>query len=188
MTKAASIFSDDDIYQWIDDTCPHLNNLPFEELRHQPELAVFFQGRSAERIAADRQAAAVKAAATRAKNRRAGITQKNILGSTKQKRWASEIRGNFVRRFQSDRPEVVDYVLENKTSSRTWIEGRHNLDGIAHRIGKALDAAHKAFADIDAYFDEKGIKPGDAYHTSDVRLSDLRKKQRKAISHLHEVA
>lgn len=86
----------------------------------------------------NRAAGAAKAVKTRAKNEVLGISQKNLTGSTKQKRWASEIRGKLIGQFS---PGNQKFLMNNKIHSSFWINYR---DVPVVRIDARLDKVYAA--------------------------------------------
>ncbi len=85
----------------------------------------------------------------------------------KQKRWASEIRGEFVSKYGSSCPVAALVALERQTSAKFWIENRGNLYEVADRIETLASAADKAAGDYDAYLDILGIEPGQSFTLAD---------------------
>lgn len=94
-----------------------------------------------------RSEAAQTAAKTRATNAKKGISQKNLTGSTKQKRWASEVRGSMIGGFSEENREIM---MDQPTAASFWIENR-NAD--ASYLSSKLDELRAAceIADAAAY-------------------------------------
>jgi hypothetical protein len=82
---------------------------------------------------ANRKKGAAAAVKTKAKNEAKGIDQKGLTGSTKQKRWASEIRAQMLPGFSDENRR---YLEENGSSCSFWIENR-NLSG--SRLSAMMD-------------------------------------------------
>lgn len=155
------------VYDWIDDNAPHLNLLTFSELRVHPETREIFERLEKDEIEKAKAAAAKKAADTRRKNAKTGITQKNIKGSTKQKKWASEIRGEFVKRFSDTHKNAVNIALNFETAASRWIEKRNSLVAFADGMERHLKSVNEAAEKLDAEFASRGITPGSRFDVDD---------------------
>ncbi|ACS39669.1 MULTISPECIES: hypothetical protein [Methylorubrum] len=104
--------------EMADDLHPEYNELP----ESHPDVQVL-RAECMKALQAGRRAAgAAKAAQTRAKNAEKGITQVGLKGSTKQKRWASELRGAMLKAAGGDAGFAS--LVEHATASRFWIDNR----------------------------------------------------------------
>ena len=104
--------------EMADDLHPEYNELPEEHPDVQALRAEFMEALKAGR----RAVGAGEAAKTRAKNAAKGISQVGLTGSTKQKRWASELRGAMLKDAGDD--TLFAALVTAATSARFWIENR----------------------------------------------------------------
>ncbi|MBC6716891.1 hypothetical protein H9Q09_11800 [Aurantimonas sp. DM33-3] len=152
---------------WIDDNDPHLAVLNRAELRETAAYRHFadlwFQSRSVE----NRKKAAAEAAETRANNKAKGISQVNLRGSTKQKKWASEIRGNFLADYAGRHPVAAQIATESETQAKFWIDNRSSLGAVAFRIEDLCAAIDEATGRYNAHLDAIGIEPGQSFTLDD---------------------
>lgn len=104
--------------EMADDLHPEYNELPESHPDVQARKAECMAALKAGRFAAG----AGEGAKTRAKNAAKGITQVGLKGSTKQKRWASELRGAMLKSAIDDAGFAS--LVEHATASRFWIDNR----------------------------------------------------------------
>lgn len=104
--------------EMADDLHPEYNELSEEH----PDVQAL-RAECMEALKAGRRAqGAVDGAKTRTKNAAKGISQVGLKGSTKQKRWASELRGAMLKDAGDDARFAA--LVEAATSARFWIENR----------------------------------------------------------------
>ena len=153
--------TDDDwkhpIYEWLDDNDPHLSSMTLSELMRDPRTKHYFDAKPAKKTSAG------AGARTRKINAEKGITQKNLRGSSKQKKWASEIRGSFIKLYEASHPRSVSLAKNWETASSFWIEKRNSLSDVAHIIESKLKAIDDASVKLDAEFEKAGVAQGQSY-------------------------
>ena len=146
---------------WIDDLHTELAILDRAALRetdaYKQFAAAWFRARSNE----NRRKGALAAAQTRSKNKSKGITQKNIKGTTKQKKWASEIRGRFLSAYSAGFPVAAHVASDMQTSASLWIENRDDLGSVASRIENLCADCDAAAGAYDAHLAGLGVRPGE---------------------------
>lgn len=119
--------------EWAYDVEVDLVGVPGELTDDPAKRAELYLDYLEQQSTARRRKGAAAGAKTRAKNEAKGISQKGLTGSTKQKRWASEIRGTKLSGFSA---ENQTFFAENDVAASFWIEYR---DISASRISAVMD-------------------------------------------------
>jgi hypothetical protein len=115
-------------------------------------------------------------AKTRARNAAKGVSQKNLTGSTKQKRWATDLRAEKLKAMsEADAKMFYDYV----GAAKFWIENRHRSAAeIVERLGvltKKRDAIAQQLRD-SGFDPNANLTPAqadlvDSYNAANNRVS-----------------
>jgi hypothetical protein len=141
--------------EMADDIAPHLNGMPdgapeVRQLRNDCERSLCTASRRAPGDAAE----------TRKKNTARGINQKGLTGSTKQKRWASEIRGKMISAPTGD--DDFSAVVRNATAARFWIDNRNIAwNDLARRYIRLVTTNNAAVEAANAIGVTRGLSAGE---------------------------
>lgn len=131
-----------------------------------------------------RSEAAATAAKTRAANAKKGISQKNLTGSTKQKRWASEIRGSMIGGFSEENQK---FLMEEKIHAKFWIEHRNVPSrALSEKLDELWAACQIADAAVHVYAKKHEGKNGVPGIVVTPEFDNLRKAQRSAHSNWYK--
>lgn len=170
-----------DLENWMDDNDPHMSGISRSELVKTGYFKEYVNSYKRSEKTKSAKEAGAKAATTREKNAKLGINQKNLRGSTKQKKWASEIRGTFIQLYSESYPYAVRFAVDNSSSSKIWIENRNDLLSLVKKIDAALTEAGEASSALNAAFDAAGVGAGKGFNTADhPELLEPLRKQREA--------
>jgi len=132
---------DEEFDDWADGVESDLVGV-YGALVHDPdERALLYLAYLEEKKGNNRRKGAKAGVKTRAKNEAKGISQKGLTGSTKQKRWASEIRGPKLTAFSEENRKFFE---ENEVHAGFWIAYRDVPAGV---ISSAMDRIYAELQD-----------------------------------------